>query len=259
AYVTTQPLGGTMRPKMTYRLIGVFAGAAAAVLLVPHLVNTPAALTLALSALIGACLYFAALVRTPRNFGFMMAGYTAAIIGFVYVDQPGDIFRIAFDRVEEMTLAIVCTIVAHMVLRPWSPSATVRERIGAFLADGRLQFADALQGSRRRHDENRRRFAADLTELSVLAVHLPAESLGPASRRLIGALQDEMSALLPLASAVEDRMDALGGRAGLPGEVAALVEQVVAWLRDAEAHPEAARELRAGCLVLAQSLEAAAD
>ena len=259
AYVTTQPLGGTMRPKMTYRLIGVLAGAVAAVLLVPHLVNSPAALTLALAAWIGACLYFAALVRTPRAFGFMMAAYTAAIIGFVYVDQAGDLFRIALDRVEEMALAIVCTIVAHSVLRPWSPVASVRGRIGGFLADGRLWFAEAFQGVHGfRHDEDRRRFAADLAELSIIEVHLPADSLtATASRRLIGALQDEMSVLLPLASAVEDRIGALGGRAALPDGVAALVEQTVLWLKDAD--PEAGRQLRARCLALAHTLDMGLD
>lgn len=262
AYVTTQPLGGTMRPKMTYRLVGVLVGAAAAVVLVPHLVNKPAALTLALAAWIGVCLYFAALERTPRAFGFMMAGYTAAIIGFPYLDQPGDIFRIALDRVEEMALAIVCTIVAHSVLRPWSPLSTVRDRIGAFLADGRLWFADAFRGIHGfRQDNDRRRFASDLAELSIVAIHLPPEAFSAAvSRRLVGALQDEMSVLLPLASAVEDRIDALRARAALPAEVAALIEEVVAWLSDAhDAAPESARELRARCLALAPNLEPRAD
>lgn len=260
AYVTTQPLGGTQRPKMTYRLIGVLVGAAAAILLVPHLVNKPATLTLALAAWIGVCLYFAALSRTPRAFGFMMAGYTTAIIGFVYVDQAGDIFRIALDRVEEMVLAIVCTIVAHSVLRPWSPVATVRGRIDGFLADGRLWFADAFgDGNGFREDQDRRRFAADLAELAVIAVHLPTESLGPASRRLIGALQDEMSVLLPLASAVKDRLEALRSRSALSADVARLIEDVRRWLTDTRGDPEPAAELKARCLALAMSLDAATD
>lgn len=260
AYVTTQPLGGTLRPKMTYRLIGVLAGAIAAIWLVPHFVNSPAALVCALAGFIGVCLYFAALDRTPRAFGWMMAGYTCAIIGFVYVDTPGDIFRIALDRVEEMALAIVCTIIAHSVLRPWSPIATVRDRIDGFLADGRLWFAEAFgEVHGFRGDQDRRRFAADLAELSTIAVHLPTDSLAPVSRRLIGALQDEMSALLPLASAVKDRIDALRRRSTLSAEVSALIEDVRRWLTGAPADPETAGELRTRCLGIATSLDAAAD
>ena len=261
AYVTTQPLGGTMRPKMTYRLAGVAVGGAAAVLLVPHLVNTPVLLTLALAAWIGVCLGFAALERSPRAFGYMMAGYTAAIIGFPYLDQPGDIFRIALDRVEEMVLAITCAIVAHLVLRPWSPVSTLRERVGAFLADGRLWFADAFRGLHGfRQDKVRRRFAADLAELTIVAVHLPPEGLSAAvSRRLVGALQDEMSVLLPLASAIEDRIEALQVRDALPADLAALLDAVVDWLRNGHAGPDAARELRARCVTLAPNLEAGAD
>ena len=256
-YVTTQPLAGTMRPKMTYRLTGVVVGGAAAVVLAPHLVNAPPALTLALAAWIGLCLYFAILERTPRAFGFMLAAYTAAIVGFPYLDQPGDIFQIAIARVEEMSLGIVCAIVAHMVLLPWNPATALRRRVEGFLADGRLWFADALGGVHGFQEEDeRRRFAADIAELSIMAVHLPPDALSAAvSRRFVGALQDELAVLLPLASATEDRLDALRGEGALPAEIEDLVAAVVAWLRRPEAAPAEARELKARCLALAPELD----
>ena len=132
-YVTTQPLAGALRPKMTYRLLGIVAGAAAAVVLVPHLVNSPPALCLAIAAWIGLCLYLAIQERTPRTFGFMLAAYTAAIVGFPYLDQPGDIFQIALDRVEEMSLGVICATVAHTVFAPWDPTTALRRRIEAFV------------------------------------------------------------------------------------------------------------------------------
>lgn len=255
-YVTTQPLAGVMRPKMTYRLAGVIAGAAAAVFFVPRFVDAPVALSLALAIWIGVCLYLATADRTPRAFLYMLAAYTAAIVGFPYLDQPADIFRIALDRVEEMSLGIVFATVAHTVLLPWAPSSAIGARASAFLGDARAWFADAFRGLHgfREHRE-RRRFAADLTELSIIAVHLPPEGLkGAVTRRLVGALQDQMSILLPLASAAEDRLDALRQRGAIRPEIAALVEDIIVWLGKPEPPDARAAELRSRCRMLSPEL-----
>jgi uncharacterized membrane protein YccC len=260
-YVTTQPLAGALRPKMTYRLLGMVAGAAAAVALVPRLVNSPAALCLALAAWIGLCLYLAIQERTPRTFGFMLAAYTAAIVGFPYLDQPGDIFQIALDRVAEMGLGVVCATVAHTVLAPWDPAAALRRRIEGFLADGRLWFADAFRGLHGfEADADRRRFAAAIAELSIIAVHLPPEALNAAaSRRLVGALQDQLATLLPLASAVQDRLEALRAEGALTPQIAVLVDEVIAWLASPDVPEGAARTLRARCQAAAPTLDHGGD
>lgn len=256
-YVTTQPLAGNMRPKMVYRLAGVVAGAIVAILLVPRLVNAPAALTLALAAWIAFCLYFAILDRTPRAFGFMLAAYTAAIVGFPYLDQPGDIFQIGLDRMEEMALGIVCAIAAHTVLLPWNPAKTLKRRTEAFLADGSRWFADALGGHHDfREDIERRRFAGDIVELANMAMHLPADGLtGVVSRRFVGALQDELAVLIPLASAAEDRLDSLRKLGTLPGDIAELVDAVTTWLRHSGATPAEGRALAARCIALSPQLD----
>lgn len=260
-YVTTQPLAGLMRPKMTYRLAGVGVGAAAAVILVPPLSNAPPALALAMAAWVALCLYFAIVERTPRAFGFLLAAYTAVIVGFPYLDQPGEIFRIALDRALEMALGIVFAIAAHTVLLPWRPDAALRQRVDAFLAHARLWFADALSGVHgAREDAERRQFAADIAELSVIAIHLPTDAFtSGVSRRFVGALQDELAVLLPLASAVEDRLDGLRALGALTPEVEAQVGAVGAWLADPRAGADAAPSLRAGCLALAPGPEAPTD
>ena len=256
-YVTTQPLAGSMRPKMIYRLTGVVVGAIVAVLLVPRLVNVPEALTLALAVWIAFCLYFAILDRTPRTFGFMLAAYTAVIVGFPYLDQPGEIFQIALERVEEMVLGIVCAIVAHAVLLPWNPAKTLKRRADAFLVDGSRWFADALGGAHGvREDYERRRFAGGIVELTNMAVHLPSDALtSVVSRRFVGALQDELVVLLPLASAAEDRLDALRKLGTLPREIAELIDAVITWLRHADAIPSEGHTLAARCTALAVNLD----
>src|SRR6185312_11610484 len=100
-YITVQPLSGALRSKAVYRVLGTILGGVAAVVLVPNLVNSPAVLSVALASWVGFCLYISLLDRTPRSYMFLLAGYTAAIIGFPSVDAPQTIFDTALNRVEE--------------------------------------------------------------------------------------------------------------------------------------------------------------
>ena len=109
AFIVSQPFAGAMRSKAIYRFFGTLTGGVAAVVLVPNLVNAPVLLSLAMAIWIGLCLYIALLDRSPRSYTFMLAGYTAGIIGFPAVTTPGDIFTIALTRVEESSIGIACT------------------------------------------------------------------------------------------------------------------------------------------------------
>ena len=87
-FIIAKPMSGAVRSKAIYRFAGTVAGATVAVFLVPPLVQAPVLLCVALSAWVGTCLYFSLLDRTPRSYAFMLAGYTAAIIGFSVVESP---------------------------------------------------------------------------------------------------------------------------------------------------------------------------
>ncbi len=97
-YIVSQPLAGAMRAKGIYRMCGTLVGAVAAIAMVPNLADAPVVLVAALCLWLGVCLYFSLCDRTPRSYVFMLAGYTAAIIGFPSVDQPDQIFTIALTR-----------------------------------------------------------------------------------------------------------------------------------------------------------------
>ncbi|PIK72002.1 fusaric acid resistance protein, partial [Methylobacterium frigidaeris] len=101
-YITMQPLSGATRSKALYRVVGTLIGVTAAVVLVPPLVNAPEVLTLALALWTAACLYLSLLDRSPRSYLFMLAGYTAALIGFPAVTSPETIFDTAVSRAEEI-------------------------------------------------------------------------------------------------------------------------------------------------------------
>ncbi len=147
-YIVSQPLIGSMRSKSLYRLIGTLIGATATVVLVPNLVDAPELLSAALALWIGGCLYIALLDRTPRSYLFMLAGYTAALIGFPAVTTPDAIWDIALARVEEIGLGVVCTTVIGTVVFPRPLGPLLSRRILAWVDNAFTWTEDVLDRQR---------------------------------------------------------------------------------------------------------------
>jgi uncharacterized membrane protein YccC len=213
-YVVSSPQAGPMRSKAIYRIFGTFVGSAVTVFLVPRLVNSPELLSFAIALWVGVCLFVSLLDRTPRSYVFMLAGYTAALVGFTAVSQPQQIFDIALARVEEITLGIVCATLMHSLVLPRSFAPSLLARLDAALADARRWVHDALTGvSVEQAQRERRKLASDITELRLLATHLPFDTshLRWTTSTLL-ALQDRLAFLVPVMSGVEDRLRVLGRR-----------------------------------------------
>ena len=243
SYIVAQPLAGAVLSKALFRLMGTLLGATAAVALVPTFVNEPAVLSLALALWLGLCLYISLLDRTPRAYIFLLAGYTASIIGFPSVGVPGSIFDTAILRVQEITIGILCGSLIHGVVFPRTVADRLMKRIETILNDAEGWSRAALSGVREEAlDRERRRLAVELTELHQLSIHLPFDTARLVPRvRTVRALQDQLSLLLPLASTVEDRLVVLSTYPdGLPAPVAAFVERVRGWLTDGVRQPDRA-------------------
>jgi uncharacterized membrane protein YccC len=227
-YITAQPLTGALRSKAVYRVIGTVLGGIAAVVIVPAFVNTPLAMALVMAGWSGLCLYVSLLDRTPRAYVFMLAGYTAAIIGFPSVAAPDAVFDTALARVEEITLGIGCATLVHTIVFPRDVGQVLNARIQAFVKDGQGWISDALANRRTpRERDERRRLAADVTELHVTASHLPFDTSNLSLRiGAVRALENRLAYMLPLISAVEDRLSQLQS---WPASLASLIEDVVVW------------------------------
>jgi uncharacterized membrane protein YccC len=235
SYIVAQPLAGAVLSKAVFRVAGTVLGATAAVVLVPNLVNAPELLSAALALWLGVCLYISLLDRTPRAYIFLLAGYTASIIGFPSVTAPDAIFQTATLRVQEITIGILCGSLVHGVVFPRTVTETLLSRVDAILADAERWSRDSLAGATGGTlDRDRRRLALDINELHQLSTHLPFDTARLLPRvRTLRALQGELSMLLPLASAVDDRFSELLRGADAPRpESIALIEDVREWLRD---------------------------
>lgn len=260
-YVTAQPMAGAFRPKVLYRLGGILTGAAATILLVPNLQNSPELLVLCLAAWTGFCIYLAVLDRTPRAFLFQMAAFSSAVISFPYLDDPGNIFETTAARVQEMTVAILCVTAVHALLQPWSATPAIRARVQSFLDHARRWTAEALGSHHTRlEDAHRRMLAADVTELGMIAVHLPFDQRwAPATRRRVTALQQQLATILPLASAAANRLDRLREGGDLPADLEALLADVTDWLDDEQSELHRVGVLVRRCDTLAEAAEARGD
>ncbi|MBU6268983.1 MAG: FUSC family protein [Sphingomonadales bacterium] len=216
AYIVSHPLAGATRSKAVYRVFGTFIGAAAAVALVPALVNAPLLLSLALAAWVGACLFVSLLDRSPRAYVLMLAGYTAAIIAFPCVDRPEAIFDTASARVTEIVLGILCATLTHSVLFPRPVGDALRGLVAAWLDDAEGWLRDCLAGaSGLRVASDRRHLAVDVVELELLATHLPFDTSHlRETTGAVRALLARMLLLIPLLSGLADRRQALAGRGG---------------------------------------------
>lgn len=255
-YLTAQPLAGTVLAKAFFRLLGTWLGGAVSVILLPTFANEPLAFACAMACWIGFCACYARLDRTPRADAVLLGGYTASIICFPNVLQPGAIFDIAILRVQEISIAIAMTALVHGLVFPRTVAARLRVRVAAMVADAEAWSRRALAGSRDPVLEGeRRRIAADIDELETLSFNLAfdTERLLPPVR-VVRALAAQLSWVLPLQASIEDRIDELRRARGgeLPDSAAALLARVEAWLadgirtpeRDAEAHALVAEAMK---------------
>ncbi|PZP30653.1 MAG: FUSC family protein [Roseateles depolymerans] len=250
AYIVAHPLAGAVRSKAVYRFVGTLVGSTAAVLLVPRFANAPELLSLALALWVGGCLAVSLRDRTPRGYAFMLAGYTAALIGFPSVDTPLNIFDTAVARVEEIGLGILSATLVHSLVWPQGLAGAVLGLLDRSLGDTRAWLADLSHRADAKAD--RGRVAADITQLRLLSTHIPYDTTHLRwTADAVHDMQDRIAALTPLLSSVEDRLRALEGAEGELGpDISALLARVAAWLQQTPA------DAAAGLPALRQELAA---
>ena len=231
-YLTSQPLSGALRAKAVYRVIGTFIGGAAMIAIVPNLVDAPELTMLAIILWVALCVFVSLLDRTPRSYMFVLSGYTAALIGFPSVLAPGTVFDTAVSRVEEITLGVICAAIVHSLIFPKSVFSVFEEKLRGTMADARRWLAEALvQQATPQAEMERRRIAADVSELYVLGTSLRFDT---SSHRpdigTIRAFDRKIVALLPLVSAVEDRLTMLRRLGPSEAKLSWAVAQIYEWL-----------------------------
>ncbi|MFC5477278.1 FUSC family protein [Massilia suwonensis] len=231
AYIVAAPFAGPTRSKAVFRFAGTLLGALATVILVPLFANSPELLSLVLALWVGGCLYVSLLDRTPRSYVLMLAGYTAGLIAFPAVNEPGTIFDIALARVEEILLGISCATVVHSLVFPQGFAPVLLARLDHALRDAQAWIGDALAPAANGNNSlDRRKLAGDITELRMMAVHLPFDTSHLRwTANAIHALQERLAAMVPLLSSIEDRLQALRELGVSDARWRAVLADITAW------------------------------
>jgi uncharacterized membrane protein YccC len=233
AYIVAQPLTGATRSKALYRFCGTFVGGIASVVLIPNLVNAPVLLSLAMAGWIGLCLYLSLLDRSARAYLFMLAGYSAGIIGFPTIATPNEIFHVAITRVEEISLGIVCTSVFGTVLFPRPLGPVLAARIVAWMKPAAEWAAAALAGQE--EDEqtktSRRRMAAEAADIGMMTTQLAFDTshLQGAVRHIV-RLRLYVLSLMPIVASIGDRVVQLRAVKRITPRLQRLLDDISQWI-----------------------------
>src|SRR6516162_2035444 len=231
-FIVANPLTGAVRSKTAFRLLGTVTGAAMALLLIPPLIDAPVLLSLAISLWIGLCLYISLQDRRPHSYAFVLAGYTAAIVGFSVVNTPNAIFDTAVARVEEISVGLVCGAVAHWVIFPQNVLEGLSERIDRALRRCRSWITEALAATQSSDLEAQQQLSKLVSDLSVLYEHVSFETSDvPRNASAVWALQDRLALILPRVSSVQAALAALSAAGPLTRSTLQAIEAVSQWAR----------------------------
>ena len=133
--VLMQPLSGMVFAKSVYRIVGTGVGMVAAVVLGAVFVQQPELYILGISTWVAVCTAAAMRNRHFRWYGFVLAGYTAALIGIPVVMQPGGLFLAALGRGAEVAIGILSSGIVSAVIMPRQSASLMSQTL-------RIRFRD---------------------------------------------------------------------------------------------------------------------
>jgi uncharacterized membrane protein YccC len=231
-FIVAKPITGAVRSKGAFRFLGTVVGASMALLLVPPLVQAPVLLCLATSLWIGLCLYLSLQDRRPRSYAFLLAGYTAAIVGLAVVNSPDTIFDTSVARVEEISIGLVCAAVAHSVFFPQNVLEELTGRIDRTLRRCGTWIADMLVAKQSIDLETQEQLAELVSDLHILYEHVAFETSDvPRNASVMQALQERLALMLPRVSSVQAALAALGTAGPLGRSTLEAIDAASRWAR----------------------------
>ncbi|ACD19163.1 FUSC family protein [Paraburkholderia phytofirmans] len=163
-FVLMQPFSGMVLAKSFYRILGTAVGTLAALVLGALFVQQPELYMLGMIGWVSACIAAAVRYRHFRWYGFVLAGYTAALIGIPNVTAPHDLFLAALTRAAEVAVGIVSSSAVSALIVPQRSSLALRRALQIRYGNFTAFAADVLtHGIKRGQFE--RRFAGLVDEI----------------------------------------------------------------------------------------------
>jgi uncharacterized membrane protein YccC len=149
------PQSGMVRAKGFYRTIGNVAGSLVALLLIAAFPQQPEMFLLALSLWVAGCAGGAMKYRNFMSYGFVLSGYTAAIVALPAISDPTNVFDGAMMRVSEVLLGVIVSGVVSDVVFPDRLSDVLRRSRREHFEQFVVLARDSLQGRTPRSEMER--------------------------------------------------------------------------------------------------------
>jgi len=135
-FVLMQPVTGMVLAKSFYRVLGTAAGAAAAVVFGALFPQQPELYLTVLTLWTATCTALAVRFRHFRWYAFVLAGYTAVLVGIPVVTHPDALFIASLTRAAEVTIGILSSAAISALVFP--------VRAGTALMHGQRQRRSAI-------------------------------------------------------------------------------------------------------------------
>ena len=147
SFLLAQPTAGGAIAKGAYRSIGTLAGALFGLLVVALYSQAGPPLVGAMALWIGVCFYAAARLRNFAAYGFMLAAYTALLVGFEGAVNPTGAWLIAVDRTSEIAIGIATATAASVLILPRYAGDVLRASLATTFTGLATYAAAALRPS----------------------------------------------------------------------------------------------------------------
>ncbi|WP_207005316.1 FUSC family protein [Trinickia mobilis] len=188
AFIVMQPQSGAVLAKSFYRFCGTLIGLVATLTFVGLFAQQPELFMMALAIWVGICTAGAARNRNFRSYGFLLAGYTAALIGLPAAQAPDGAFLSALTRASEVSLGVACAGIVSALVFPQHTGeqmrTTVRARFAAFAEYVSAAFAGHTD--RTYIEQANARFLVDIVGFEAMRSLIQFE--GPDARQRTGKL-----------------------------------------------------------------------
>jgi|GEM_PF-172228 len=239
--IASQLYSASTISKSVFRLLGTLLGGVFIFFIFPPTVAHPLLFSFCVSLWVSLCLYLSLHDRTPKSYVFMLAGYSAAIMGFPEVMTPLNITSTVLSRIEEITLGIVCSSLVHGLLFPVSMRSLLEQSVSQWYLNARKLCHELLSGipgdKSPERDDILVKMATNPQQVEILITHCVYE--GDAARRLIRLISvqyQHLSYLIPTLTAIELRLQRISAlNIALPSNVAVAFHLFLHWLNDGEA------------------------
>jgi len=187
-FIVMQPQSGPVFAKSFYRICGTLVGLVVMLALIGLFAQQPELFIASTALWVGICTAGAARNRNFRSYGFVLAGYTAALIGIPASQHPDGAFMSAMTRVAEISIGILASGFVSAVVFPQFTGellrSTVRRRFASF-----VDYVSASLGGRidrSQIEATNARFVADIVGFEASRSTAVFES--PDSRMRAGRL-----------------------------------------------------------------------